>query len=192
MLLVQLWWRICAQLCCLMMSSCTSSHFHAHPSQAGAQPGIPFVTASSLHLALPPSSSLPLQFPSNSIWLLWSASGSGIGVNFPHTFQDTVGNIFYIFLVSAGCGGSSLVTVPFITKVFLFSSFFFPPVTCQEKLNAVIALASLQWAFTQLINIRVAPLKSVSTQVELWRFAQWCSKENEEPRWAWVWELVVL
>lgn len=33
--------------------------------------------------------------------------------------------IFYIFLVSVGCGGSSLVTVPFITKVGFFPLFFF-------------------------------------------------------------------
>lgn len=104
--------------------SCTSSplHFHAHPSQAGAQPEIPFVTASSLHLALPPSSLLSLQFPSNSIWLLWSVSGSGIWINFPHTFQDAIGNIFiYFWYLQAG-----EVLVPFITKVLFFPLLFFP------------------------------------------------------------------
>lgn len=127
MLLVQLWWRICAQLCCLMMSSCTSSHFHAHPSQAGAQPGIPFVTASSLHLALPPSSSLlPLQFPSNSIWLLWSASGSGIGVNFPHTFQDTIGNIFIYFWYLQAVEEAHLSQCPSLQRCVYFPLFFSP------------------------------------------------------------------
>lgn len=61
------------------------------------------------------------------IWLLWSVSGSGIWVNFPHTIQDTTGNIFIYFWYLQAVEKAHLSQCPSLQRCYFFVLFFFFP-----------------------------------------------------------------
>lgn len=169
--------------------SCPSSHFHAHPSLRSL--------LLQLHHSVWIFLSLPCclcSFPPTGygIWLLWSISASGMWVNFPHTIQDTIRNIWNIFIYFwylQAVEEAPLSQCPslqrFFFSFFLFSFFFF---FC--GLSGIIKRCD---CFV-LPSTGIYPThkyKTSSPQLcfhpgRVGRFAQWCSEENQEPRRACV------
>lgn len=165
-----------------VVCSCTSPHFHAHPSQAGIQPGIPFGTASSLHLDLSRSSLLSLHFllligfplsGGHPAFLHLSFYGQCIEVEHELIFsiqsKILLWNIFTYFWCLQAVEEANLSQCHFVWKCHFFFFFFFFPFSSlicylSEIIKCCDCFGLPSRAFTQLINTRVAPLSSVSTQ----------------------------